>query len=113
MKTPEIFNRNELSRTLWEFRREFVVAGVFSMVANLLMLAPTMYMLQIYDRVMVSQSSGTLLVVSLITLFFFGVLTPVGAGPSANGGNFHVVFAHFPIHFDRQLPTHRWFPVNG
>ena len=40
MKTPEIFNRNELSRILWEFRYEFVVAGVFSMVANLLMLTP-------------------------------------------------------------------------
>ncbi len=75
MKTPEIFNRNELSRTLWEFRHEFVVAGVFSMIANLLMLTPTVYMLQVYDRVMLSQSTGTLMAVSLITLFFFGVLT--------------------------------------
>ena len=75
MKIPKLFNRNELSRTLWDFRREFAVAGIFSMVANLLMLVPTIYMLQIYDRVMVSQSTGTLLVVSLITLFCFGVLT--------------------------------------
>ena len=75
MKIPELFNRNELSRTLWDFRREFWVAGIFSMVANLLMLVPTIYMLQIYDRVMVSQSIGTLMVVSLITVFFFGVLT--------------------------------------
>ena len=75
MKTPEIFNRNELSRILWEFRYEFVVAGVFSMIANLLMLTPTIYMLQVYDRVMLSQSMGTLMAVSLITLFFFGVLT--------------------------------------
>ena len=75
MKIPELFNRNELSRTLWDFRREFLVAGIFSMVANLLMLVPTIYMLQVFDRVMVSQSTGTLLVVSLITLFFFGVLT--------------------------------------
>ena len=75
MKTPEIFNRNELSRILWEFRYEFVVAGVFSMIANLLMLTPTIYMLQVYDRVMLSQSMGTLMAMSLITLFFFGVLT--------------------------------------
>ena len=75
MKIPEIFNRDELSRTLWGFRYEFMVAGVFSMVANLLMLTPTVYMLQVYDRVMLSQNTGTLLVVSLITLFFFGVLT--------------------------------------
>ena len=75
MKTPEPFNRNELSRTLWVLRREFLVVGVFSMVANLLMLVPTIYMLQVYDRVMVSQSAGTLLVVSFIALFFFGLLT--------------------------------------
>ena len=75
MKMPEIFNRDELSRTLWGFRYEFMVAGIFSMIANLLMLTPTIYMLQVYDRVMLSQSTGTLIAVSLITLFFFGVLT--------------------------------------
>ena len=75
MKILELFNRDELSRTLWGFRYEFMVAGVFSLVANLLMLTPTIYMLQVYDRVMLSQSMGTLTAVSLITLFFFGVLT--------------------------------------
>ena len=75
MKIPEVMNRDELSRTLWGFRYEFMVAGVFSLVANLLMLTPTIYMLQVYDRVMLSQSTGTLIAVSLITLFFFGVLT--------------------------------------
>jgi ATP-binding cassette subfamily C exporter for protease/lipase len=75
MKIPDIFNRNELTRTLWDFRFEFMVAGLFSMVANLLMLAPTIYMLQVFDRVMVSQNTGTLLVVSIITLFFLVVLS--------------------------------------
>ncbi len=75
MKIPEIMNRDELARTLWNFRYEFMVAGVFSMVANLLMLTPTIYMLQVYDRVLLSQSTGTLIAVSLITLFFFVVLT--------------------------------------
>jgi ATP-binding cassette subfamily C exporter for protease/lipase len=75
MKMPEFFNRNELTRTLWGFRSEFMAAGIFSMIANLLMLTPTIYMLQVYDRVMVSQSTATLIIVSLITLFFFGVLT--------------------------------------
>ena len=75
MKIPDIFNRNELTRTLWDFRFEFMVAGLFSMIANLLMLAPTLYMLQVYDRVLVSQNTGTLLVVSIITLFFLVVLS--------------------------------------
>ena len=75
MKIPKQFNRDELSRTIWAFRYEFIVVGVFSMVANLLMLTPTIYMLQVYDRVILSQSMATLSAVSLITLFFFSVLT--------------------------------------
>jgi ATP-binding cassette subfamily C exporter for protease/lipase len=75
MKMQEIFKRDELSRALWSFRYEFIVVGVFSMVANLLMLTPTIYMLQVFDRVMLSQSTGTLISVTLIALFFFSVLT--------------------------------------
>jgi ATP-binding cassette subfamily C exporter for protease/lipase len=74
MKIQNLFIRDELSRTLWEFRYEFMVVGVFSLVANLLLLTPTIYMLQVYDRVMLSQSMGTLTAVSLISLFFFGVI---------------------------------------
>jgi ATP-binding cassette subfamily C exporter for protease/lipase len=74
MKTPAFFQRSELTATLWAFRREFMVVGLFSMVVNLLMLAPTLYMLQVFDRVMVSQSGLTLLALSLITLFLFGVM---------------------------------------
>ncbi len=71
MKTSGFFGRSELTRALWAFRREFYVVGVFSMVANVLLLAPTLYMLQVFDRVMLSRSELTLLVVSLITLFLF------------------------------------------
>ena len=63
--------RGELREILWTFRREFLVVGIFSCVTNLLMLAPTLYMLQIYDRVLVSMSELTLLAVSLVTLFLF------------------------------------------
>jgi len=38
------------------------------------MLAPTMYMLQIFDRVMVSRSDLTLIAMSLVTLFLFIVM---------------------------------------
>lgn len=59
---------------LMQFRRELWVVGVFSMVANLMMLAPTLYMLQVFDRVLSSRSELTLIVLSLITLFFFFVM---------------------------------------
>jgi ATP-binding cassette subfamily C exporter for protease/lipase len=74
MAVTGFFARSELAATLYAFRREFLIVGIFSMVANVLMLAPTLYMLQIYDRVLVSRSELTLLVVSLITLFFFAVM---------------------------------------
>ncbi|MBP7543894.1 MAG: type I secretion system permease/ATPase [Acidovorax sp.] len=75
MTTKGFFARSELTATLWAFRREFLVVGIFSMVANVLMLVPTIYMLQVFDRVLVSRSELTLLVVSLITLFLFVVMS--------------------------------------
>jgi len=53
------------------FRRELWVVGVFSLVANLMMLAPTLYMLQVFDRVLSSRSELTLIALSLVALFFF------------------------------------------
>ncbi len=44
------------------------------MLANVLMLSPTLYMLQVYDRVLSSQSELTLVAMSLLTLFLFAVM---------------------------------------
>ena len=74
MNTPAFFKRSELTSTLWSFRREFLIVGAFSMIANVLMLSPTLYMLQIYDRVLASQSQLTLIAMSLLTLFLFAVM---------------------------------------
>ncbi|MBH1970362.1 type I secretion system permease/ATPase [Moraxellaceae bacterium AER2_44_116] len=41
---------------------------LFSMVLNVLMLAPSLYMLQVYDRVLTSQNKFTLLAITLIIL---------------------------------------------
>lgn len=74
MKNPAFIDRSELAATLWVFRKEFAVVGILSFLSNLLMLAPTIYMLQVFDRVLVSRSELTLLAISLITLFLFGVM---------------------------------------
>ncbi len=66
--------RRELIRTLMLFKREFIIVGALSALANLLMLTPTLYMLQVYDRVMVSQNALTLVSVSLIALALFGIM---------------------------------------
>ena len=71
MKIPALLARSELGRSIWTFRREFVWVGVFSLFANLLMLSPTLYMLQVFDRVMLSQNEFTLIgLTAVITLFF-------------------------------------------
>jgi ATP-binding cassette, subfamily C, bacterial exporter for protease/lipase len=74
MATPKFFQRSELTAALWSFRHEFWAVGVFSLAANLMLLAPTLYMLQVFDRVLSSRSELTLLALSLITLFFFAVM---------------------------------------
>lgn len=74
MKRANFFNRSELTTTIWAFRKEFLIVGLLSFLANLLMLAPTIYMLQVFDRVLISQNELTLLAVSIITLFLFGVM---------------------------------------
>ena len=66
--------RRELIQTLKLFRREFLLVGLISAVVNLLMLTPTLYMLQVYDRVLVSQNELTLTAVSLIALALYGLM---------------------------------------
>lgn len=57
-----------------QFKAEFWMVGLFSLVANLLMLTPTLYMLQVYDRVMISQSGFTLVAISAVAVFFYAVM---------------------------------------
>ena len=46
-------------------RRHFVAPAVFSLLINILYLAPTLYMLQVYDRVVPTAGKTTLLFVTL------------------------------------------------
>ena len=98
MKKPPLFNRSELGRALWGFRREFLLVGMLSFLTNLLMLAPTIYMLQLFDRVLASQSELTLLAVSLITMFLFCALALSEWLRSR-------LLVRASLRFDRQLST--------
>ncbi|MBU3694615.1 MAG: type I secretion system permease/ATPase [Rhodocyclaceae bacterium] len=72
-EVPRNVTAQPLAVALAAFRREFVVVGILSLVVNVLMLVPTLYMLQVYDRVMISQSILTLLGLTFITAFLYGV----------------------------------------
>jgi ATP-binding cassette subfamily C protein len=60
-------------------RRYLVAAAGFSAVVNLLYLAPTLYLLLVYDRVIPTSGLATLVIVSLVTLFAFVVLAALEA----------------------------------
>ena len=47
-------------------RQHFIAAAVFSLLINILYLAPTLYMLQVYDRVVPTAGKTTLLFVTLV-----------------------------------------------
>jgi len=63
-----------IADALWAFRQELVWVLVFSMFANVLMLTPTIYMLQLFDRVMQSANDTTLLLVTLLMLLFVAAM---------------------------------------
>lgn len=75
MNLQKYLNRSDLGRSLWAFRREFFWVGLFSFFANFLLISPTLYMLQVFDRVMLSQNEFTLIALTLIITMFLGVMT--------------------------------------
>lgn len=80
-------------------RRELLVVGALSMAINLLMLSPSLYMLQVFDRVMISQNELTLL---FSTLMLVVVLTLVAWFEHLRTG----VLVGIGLAFDRTLqPT--------
>ena len=62
---------SELKEVILASKKSFLVAGFFSMFINLLMLVPTLYMLQLYGRVVTSRSEGTLIMLTSIVVVLF------------------------------------------
>lgn len=66
--------RTELKSALAACRESFLSVGFFSFFVNLLMLVPSFYMLQVYDRAVGSGSLSTLLMLTLIMLLLMVTL---------------------------------------
>lgn len=66
--------RTELQSALAACRESFLSVGFFSFFVNLLMLVPSFYMLQVYDRAVGSGSLSTLLMLTLIMLLLMVTL---------------------------------------
>lgn len=68
MKPKFQIPQNEISQALLSFKSAFRTVGVFSAIINLLMLVPSIYMLQVYDRVLPSRNETTLWMLTLLML---------------------------------------------
>lgn len=66
--------RTELAEILFSFRKVFYTAGFFSMFINVIGLVPSIYMLQVYDRVLQSRNVTTLVMLTVIMLGFYLML---------------------------------------
>lgn len=56
------------------FKTHFIYAGLFSFFVNLALLAPPLYMIQVFDRVLVSRSNETLVMLSVGALGILAVM---------------------------------------
>ncbi len=77
-------------------RSHFTWAAVFSALLNLLYLAPTLYMLQVYDRVVPSRGGLTLLFLTVVLAFALATLSALDAVRSR-------LFTRASMRLDRQL----------
>lgn len=65
------FQHNEIVRAVLSYKKTFGLLAIFSCVINLLMLLPSIYMMQVYDRVLASHSEMTLMMLTLITVSLY------------------------------------------
>lgn len=66
--------RSELAEAIYICRDSFKSAAIFSLFINMLMLFPSIYMMQVYDRVLGSNSISTLLMLTLLAVMLFAML---------------------------------------
>ena len=75
MKNRFINRASEISQALIRFKSTFVTVGVFSAIINLLMLVPSIYMMQVYDRVLASSNEVTLAMLTIMVLGAYVVMS--------------------------------------
>jgi len=65
--------QRDIDAALLAYRRLFGFLALFSGVINVLMLVPSLYMMQVYDRVLASHNEMTLFMLTLIVLGLFAL----------------------------------------
>jgi PrtD family type I secretion system ABC transporter len=97
---PSDLGHEELRAVRKESRALYWAVGVFSFFANLLMLTGPLFMLQVYDRVLGSRSVETLIALSVLVVFLYGMM---GLLDYARGRIMGRVAARFQSRLDRRV----------
>ena len=92
--------KDELVKVRRKSRALYWTVALFSLFANLLMLTGPMYMLQVYDRVLGSGSEETLIALSILVVFLYGVM---GVLDHTRGRIMARVGARFQDDLDRRV----------
>lgn len=71
----QMMPKNEITEALAKFKRVFYTIAIFTACINILMLVPSIYMLEVYDRVLVSRNETTLYVLSAMVLGLFALIS--------------------------------------
>ncbi len=71
----QMIPKNEITEALTKFKKVFYTIAFFTACINILMLVPSIYMLEVYDRVLASRNETTLYMLSLMVLGFFALIS--------------------------------------
>jgi len=74
LTAPETGLRSTVGKTLMQAKKAITGTAIFSFFINLLMLTGPLYMLQVYDRVLISRSISTLLAISILMAALYGFM---------------------------------------
>ena len=67
--------QNEIAQAIAGYKSVFITVGIFSAIINLMMLVPSLYMLQVYDRVLASRNQTTLLMLTMMVVGAYLVIS--------------------------------------
>jgi len=70
----QLLPKNEITEALVKFKKVFYTIAIFTACINILMLVPSIYMLEVYDRVLASRNETTLTMLSLMVVGFFALI---------------------------------------
>ena len=74
MNNKLLSKTSEIRKILLSFKSTFWTVGAFSAITNLLMLVPSLYMLQVYDRVLASRNEVTLVMLTVLMLGAYALM---------------------------------------